>query len=330
MIFWLAELALVALDLKRMKSRRLLHLSLLLGWLPSFLAAEGLTIDHNAIACIVAGRFPRLDARIAPAEQLARARAFFHADDDARWYYVDMKAEAGAFHGVLPAPLKSTKRIHYYIEATDKSVAQALTQEYAATVVPDAGACGNKGMVAAMAVASKVVVGVPAGASAAPAGFAANTVAAAGGAVGGGISTTAVVIGAVAVVGGAGAAVAAGGGGPSGTGSSPPPQDTSVHFVDGIVYNDACCPAGLIDPTSQRTARRIQGAAVSSSLDSATTSTDGQGFFHLVTQTRCQNAPYTLRIVAAGCDPLSVPRDWGCVGFGGPGGIPHALNLICR
>jgi len=315
-----------------MRPRQLLNLALLVCCVPCS-GAETVTIDHGAVACVVAGRFPRLDARIAPVPQVARARAFFHADDDTRWYFVDMKVEAGEFHGVLPPPLKSTKRIHYYLEATDKNVAQARTQEYAAEVVPDAGACANKGMVAAMAVATKVVVGVPAGAAAAPAGFAANTVAVAGGAAGGGIGTTALVVGGLAVVGGAGVAVAGAAGGEkdgegSGPGSGNP--DTSVHTSDGIVYNDVCCVAGLIDPTTQRTGRRIQGALISTSLDGATTTTDGQGFFHLVTQTRCQNAPYTLRIVAAGCDPLSIPREWGCAAFGGPGGVPHAFNLICR
>jgi hypothetical protein len=107
--------------------------------------ASAATIDHAGVACVVAGRFPSIEARIAPLDQLAKARTFFHADADQRWYYVEMKAEGGVFRGVLPQPLKATKRIHYYIEATEKDVSQNRTQEFAAEVVPDAGACRQHG-----------------------------------------------------------------------------------------------------------------------------------------------------------------------------------------
>lgn len=314
-----------------MRSLRLRRLSLLLCCVPCS-AVQAVTIDHKAVACVVAGRFPRLDARLAPAPEVARARVFFHADDDARWYYVDMKAEAGAFHGVLPAPLKSTKRIHYYIETTDKSVAQARTQEYAATVVPDAGACGNQGMVAAIAVASKVMVGAPAGAAAAPAGFAANTVAVAGGAAGGGIGATALVIGGVALAGGA-VAVKASQGSQEETGSQAAPPGDSLRTValEGTVYNDRCCGTGLIS-AGPKSGPRVPGAVVSWSLDSKTATTDAQGHFLLETQvprSRCEGqATFTVTIVAAGCDTVvEGPKQWGCSRVGESA---ENLNLLCR
>jgi hypothetical protein len=311
------------------RSFRRLALSLVL--VPAA-AGSAATIDHGGVACVVAGKFPRIDARIAPADRVAKARAFFHADDDARWYFVEMKVERGVFHGVLPPPLKTTARIHYYLEATDKDVTQNRTQEFAAQVVANAGECPNKGMVAAMAAASKVLVGAPAGASAAPAGFAANGVAAAGAATGGGLGATALVVGGVAVAGGAAVAVAAAADKGNDAGGSGGSQGSSAPIVvEGTVYSDTCCPAGLVDPApgARTNSRRIQGAVVSSSLDSATTTSDAQGVFRLTTLTRCPSPQptFTLTVAASGCDTLSTVRSWGCAS-GGPN--VYALNLICR
>lgn len=291
-------------------------------------SAETIAIEHDGVACVVAGKLPRIDARLAPADRVARARTYFRADDDPHWYYVDMKAEGGEFRGVLPQPLPTTQRLHYYVEATHRDVTQNRTQEYAPVVVPDATACGSQGKVAVVAAASKVVVGAPAGASATPAGFAANTVAA----VGGGIGATALVVAGVAAAGGAAVAVKGGGeAGDSGpnSGSNFPPI-----VVEGTVYTDTCCPAGIVDPNNRANSRRIQGALVSSSLDSATATSNAQGVFRLDTQTRCsaQNSTmggpsFTLTIAAPGCDTLNVTRTWGCASSG-----PniYALNLACR
>lgn len=282
--------------------------------------AQGLPIEHGGIGCVVAGQFPRIDASVKETAQVAKARTFFHADDDKRWYYVDMKLEGAVFQGALPKPLKTTRRIHYYVEVTDKAANQNRTPEYAPEVVEDASACSKKGVVAAAAVASKVVVGAPAGASAVPAGFAANTVVAAGG----GLGATALVVGAVAVAGGGAVAVAAQVGKEKGEGPSSNPSPASFVFVEGIVYSDPCCPAGPIAP-GPRSARRIQGAVVSTSLDSATTTTDAQGFFRLTTQTRCPGNPtFRVTIVAPGCDTMNETRNWGCDAGG------QTLNLICR
>ena len=306
--------------------------SLRLTWLLLVLAAsagsDAATIEHDGVACVVTGKFPLLQARIGPVDRLARARAFFRADDDPRWYYVEMKPEQGAFHGVLPQPLKTTKRVHYYIEATDKDVTQNRTQEYAAEVVPDAAGCGNKGMVAGIAAVSKVVVGAPAGVSAAPAGFASNSLAVAG-ATGGGLGATTLVVAGIAVAGGAAAAVVASSSGDEGDGSQGSSGDNRLVTVGGTVYSDPCCSAGIVDsnPAARSGSRRIAGATVSTLLDSATTTTDAQGAFRLNTQTRCQSTTtFTLRIVASGCDPLSVDRNWGCVSDPSL----YALNLICR
>lgn len=82
----------------------------------SSLAAQTLNIDHQPAACVVAEKFPRLDARFAPADNVAAARVLFQADQSQVWYAVSMKAEGPAFSGVLPKPRKSLKAFRYYIE----------------------------------------------------------------------------------------------------------------------------------------------------------------------------------------------------------------------
>ena len=304
-------------------SQRLRLTLVLLLCVPATAPAQGTAIEHSGVACVVAGQFPRIDARIGQADQVARVRAFFHADDDSRWYFVEMKAVEGVFQGVLPKPLNTTKRLHYYIEATDKAVAQNRTQEYSAEVVADASTCSKKDAVAAVAIATKIAVAAPSGASAVPAGFATSSVATAGG-----IGTAALVIGGIAVAGGAAAAVAVKAGSEGDGPGSSQNQDTSLVAMEAFVYNDSCCGLGLITPGIPHP-RRVSGAVVSTSLDSTTTTTDDQGHFLLTTQTRCQGntTPFTVRIVAAGCDPFSETRSWGCASVG-PN--QQAFNLACR
>jgi hypothetical protein len=94
------------------------------------------------------------------------------------------------------------------------------------------------------------------------------------------------------------------------------------------VYGDPCCPPGPVDPNLRANSRRIAGAAVSNSRNSATATTDGQGVFHLVSQSPCpaQGEAYTLSITAAGCDPLNMTRAWGC----SADAVLNAINLACR
>jgi hypothetical protein len=50
---------------------------------PVALRAEGLGIDHRKVGCIVAGKYPKLNACFAPASRLARARVYFRVADGA-------------------------------------------------------------------------------------------------------------------------------------------------------------------------------------------------------------------------------------------------------
>jgi hypothetical protein len=75
--------------------------------LPSFLAAPGAfaqapVIDHQEVACIVAGKFPLFSAHLDPAESVASARVHFRAEGGPVWYYVEMKNRMSGTWAVRP------------------------------------------------------------------------------------------------------------------------------------------------------------------------------------------------------------------------------------
>ena len=66
--------------------------------------SPSVSIEHQPVACAVAERFPKLEARFAPPENVARARVAFQGRNTAEWYSVDMKADGPVFVGTLPKP----------------------------------------------------------------------------------------------------------------------------------------------------------------------------------------------------------------------------------
>src|SRR6266511_4326852 len=90
---------------------------------PLTATAEGPSIDHAPVACVVAEQFPRMGARIAPPASVARATLHFRSAAGGAWYLVAMKAQGETFEGVLPKPRKSLKTFAYYIEAADTGFA---------------------------------------------------------------------------------------------------------------------------------------------------------------------------------------------------------------
>jgi len=167
--------------------------------------AQSVKIEHQAVACAVADKFPKLDARFSPADSVAAARVVFQGENRAEWYSVAMKSEGLSFTGVLPRPKTSLKTFRYYIEVTDRLLATNRTPEYSVGVVDGSGSC--KGGLAAGALSSaSVILQGPGGVAALPAGFASNGVVAAGS------STGAAVAGGAAAAGAVGVAAAGGGG----------------------------------------------------------------------------------------------------------------------
>ena len=166
---------------------------LLLPWAGPLLA-QGLNIDHKAVGCIVAEKYPRLNACFSPADQLARARVYFRQEDGPpNWYYVEMKADAPCHFGILPKPKKQLigKKVLYYVNAFDQKFAENRTVDNEALVVKSEGECRKDVPVAPIAAGAPAAVfpAVPAGFAAAGVGTA-TVVAAVGGAalVGGGVA----------------------------------------------------------------------------------------------------------------------------------------------
>jgi hypothetical protein len=222
--------------------RGLLPLLVVALAVPRAATAEPPAISHAAVGCVVAEKFPRLEAQIAPADAVARAVVHFRTDPARPWYAVAMKPEGDSFAGVLPKPKGSLKAFQYYIDATDRAFASSRTPEYTTTVVAGPGACQGKMMAGALSAAS-ILLEVPAGAALVPAGFGSAGVAAAGsgtaaasaaGAAGGGgagIGTVAAVVGGGAAVAGAVVAAKAAGGGDDGGDDSGGNEPTRIYSV---------------------------------------------------------------------------------------------------
>jgi hypothetical protein len=274
-------------------------------------AAYPAEIDHKAVACAVAEQFPRLEARLTPADGVGRARVFFRTEGSPAWYAVAMKREGEVFAAALPKPKKSLKQFRYYLEVADTGLATTRTEEYATSVVSGPGGC-TKGLMAAVMSGASVLLEVPAGAAAIPVGFssagvaaASSTATVAGGSAaassgGGGLGTGAIVggLGVVAAAGTVVAVKAASGGGK--------PVDISGQVFARFGPNPSGGPGVNRDP--------VVGAVVSTSLDGTTATTDGEGRFRLVTRSDVSSDSaqcYTITITASGLPTYSVTGGWG-------------------
>jgi hypothetical protein len=196
---------------------------ILLLWLgvTSTAAGQGLVIEHDGLGCVVAGKYPKLSACIAPRSHVARARVYFRGEGTPNWYYVQLTSDMPCYRGLLPKPKRDLRRFSYYITATDTAFAETQTGEYVAEVVPDEASC-RKGPIAPFLEDASVVATPAAGGAAIPPGFSVAGVA--------GGFPTGVVLG---VVGGGAAVVGGitgigGGGGGGGTPTSQPPPTTTT------------------------------------------------------------------------------------------------------
>ena len=71
---------------------------------PAAARAQGVTIDHQEIGCIVAGKYPKMKACFAPASSAKKARVYFRPEAVTQWYYVEMASDAPCQAGVLLRP----------------------------------------------------------------------------------------------------------------------------------------------------------------------------------------------------------------------------------
>ena len=211
-----------------------------------------LSIDHRGVGCVVAGRFPRLEAALSPTAQVARARVLFRAKGTTAWYAVGMKPEGAVFTAALPKPKKGLTGFDYYIEAVDRGFTISRTAEYSPQVVGNAVACEQGKVMAGSVGTASVVVDVPAGAPVVPAGFASEGVVAAtagaggagaagagaGAAAAGGIGATALIIGGAAAAGAAAAVVVATKDDDTPPPTTPPPPAASGRWSGTLIEND--------------------------------------------------------------------------------------------
>lgn len=108
------------------------------------LAGIGITLPP--IKCVLADRFPQIEAVITPPE--SKARFFFKGAGSTEYYYVEMLPKVGRFVAKLPKPKDEAGPLTYYIEVVGPDGAKARTQELAAEVIRSAGSCSDPDAVA--------------------------------------------------------------------------------------------------------------------------------------------------------------------------------------
>ncbi len=258
--------------------------------------AEGPTIEHSAIKCIVVGKYRKMPAKFAPPE-VAQPRVYFRPEGIPSWYYVEMKPEAPLGHvGVLPKPTKKLvgQHIEYYVEAASKDFDTGRTPEYEPIVVAKDSDCSNDPVIALYSKQppSAVFPSVPEG-------FA----------VGGGLAvgTTAAIVGGGVVAGGAAVLVAKGEDEPE---PIPPPVTqppvTSPPVTNPPVTQPPGSPADIAcqaDPRQGRAPLQVKFGAQASGgngvFDYVWTFGDGDGSTQInPSHTYASPGVYEARVVA--------------------------------
>ena len=110
---------------------------------PTVLPAQSLTIDHKPVACIVAGRYPRLNACFAPTGEVVKPRVNFRMKTGPASYYTEMKSDMPCHVGFLPRPKKELigQEIEIWLEGMDRAFNPARTAEYTVKVVGSEAEC---------------------------------------------------------------------------------------------------------------------------------------------------------------------------------------------
>ncbi len=123
---------------------------------PIVASGQPVTIEHESVACVVAGQFPVLDACFRPGRELARARVYFRPEGISDWYYVEASLPAPpkptdppgllCRQATLPRPKKVLlqRHVEYYVEAVGKGLESTQTETYRALVVKDPDDCKDR------------------------------------------------------------------------------------------------------------------------------------------------------------------------------------------
>jgi hypothetical protein len=138
----------------------------------------GARIDHDPIGCFVAGEFPLLEGRVEPAENVARARAYFRGARGEDFFYVEGVAGEAGFTWKLPRPTVAASPITYYLWAATTELDESRTPEIQAIVVEQPSDCPSDKKLAAIGPPGEVTIfSAATGTLVVPAGFAAGSLA---------------------------------------------------------------------------------------------------------------------------------------------------------
>ena len=97
-----------------------------------------LSIQHEPLACLDAGKFPFVEAQVDATTEIQSARVYFKAHEAFEWYYVEMEAsEPSAYQAALPMPLPETKQVDYYAMVLGSNLETAQTVEYTIDVTEE-------------------------------------------------------------------------------------------------------------------------------------------------------------------------------------------------
>jgi hypothetical protein len=113
-------------------------------------------VVHEPIGCLIARRYPEIDATIEPVSEVAEARLYFKsARSD--WFWVKMTNNDGRFVGRLPKPQVAASPVRYRIEARRTDGQVVSTERHAAVVAADESACPEGARVAPVATSTEAV-----------------------------------------------------------------------------------------------------------------------------------------------------------------------------
>lgn len=122
-------------------------------------AALGEWIVHEAVGCLVEGRFAEIHAILEPPSEVAEVRLYFSSELSKGKvdYWTEMTRSGNRFTGRLPKPQAAASPIHYRIEARRVDGRLATTDRYAAVVVPEESGCPAAARVAPRAASTEPV-----------------------------------------------------------------------------------------------------------------------------------------------------------------------------
>ncbi len=144
------------------------------GSVPPLPEGAPISINHEAVGCLVAGEFPLIEAAIEPSASVARVRLFFKGASSPEYFFVEFGALEGQFVAKMPKPTLAASPVSYYIQAVSTDGAEVQSPEIQAEVVESADQCPDRKVAAIGPPGDVTVFSAATGSSIKPIGFAAG------------------------------------------------------------------------------------------------------------------------------------------------------------